>query len=165
MNGPRAREKKSGGSRVRRGTNETFPTPRGDRWVISHNSFVGVIRKTGYQGGSQHLVPRNSPRAIRVQSEKRLHGGRLKGETACQRMSVRDTLPECHYFRGGCARSTLRRWLNIRTSSQQLLTLLSVPRSGQGPTYSSSICHWTSVSPYRVLALPAVLVVLTWYSS
>jgi len=70
--------KKSGGSRVRRGTNETFPTPRGDSWVVSHNSPVGGIRNTGHQGGSQHLVPRNSPRAIRVQSEKRLHGGRLK---------------------------------------------------------------------------------------
>jgi len=53
------------------------------------------------------LAPRDSPRAIRVQSEKRLLGGRVKGETICQPMSVRRTLSECHSFRGGCARSTL----------------------------------------------------------
>jgi len=31
------------------------------------------------------------------------------------------------------------------------------PLLGPG-SYSSSICHWTSASPYRVLALPAVLI-------
>jgi len=134
MNGPRAREKEKRRLPCEKRNERNLPHPRLESWVVSHNSPVGGIRNTGHQGGSQHLVPHNSPRAIRVQSEKRLHGGRLKGETACQRMSVRDTLPECHSFRGGCARSTLRRWLNIRTSSQQLLTLLSVPCSGQGPT-------------------------------